>query len=99
MDNKQVSTILQNHAAQEPHSVKIEVGKCYRLTDHRLVEILAIRTNVEQTGIYYRYPTNSSSFWGSDSYNYGEDPLETFKSKLRDLGGIDSITVSPLKAS
>jgi len=84
-------------SVQQPKSVTIKQGGKYFLTngDEGIVE--RIRTNGESVVVYYK-TLRRTSIWGN-TYNRLSDTLDTFKSKLMDLGAIEQLTIHPMMPS
>lgn len=81
----------------EPKSVTLKIGKWYDKTDGTKVLVYGIRTNGDQTQVYYKYPYSKKHWYTSTKWSMCSDTIQDFKAKLLDLGMIDEVLLKPMR--
>lgn len=84
------------HIKEEPKGVKLEIDRWYTLSDGaygtREVKIVSMRKLGDEIVIYYKWKKESNfTFSLSETYQYSQSTLSTFKMQLLDYGKITSL--------
>lgn len=80
---------------QVPKSIVLKNNAWYSLTDGSNVQVVNIRTNGQDTVVYYRKKSYRSK-WYKPSYDFSNATIQQFKSQLLELGSVDNIRLNPL---
>ena len=99
MKNNSLSPFVDFSTKHDPSDVNLVERKWYKVGDNygsvAMAQIVKMKVEKGVCMVYYRVRAHKRYFWSMNSYRAGCETLETFRTRLLDLGSVPAINLQP----